>query len=85
MDPESIARLIDAFVNSLDLSQHKIKECVKEGRPAYNLKVKWTIGGAEPDFRTLSDFRKDNIDSLKSIFREFNWKIFGAVEWGRVH
>lgn len=28
-----------------------------------NIEVKWLIGGAEPDFRTISDFRKDNIDS----------------------
>ena len=36
----------------------------------------------EPDFRTISDFRKDNIDSLKKIFQEFNRRISGAVEWG---
>ncbi|MEI3266236.1 MAG: hypothetical protein V8R85_03510 [Frisingicoccus sp.] len=39
-------------------------------------------GGVEPDFRTISDFRKDNIDSLKEIFHEFNRRISGAVEWG---
>lgn len=47
-----------------------------------NLEVKWMLGGAEPDFRTISDFRKDNIDSLKEIFHEFNHRISGAVEWG---
>lgn len=26
------------------------------------------IGGVEPDFRTISDFRKDNISSLKRYF-----------------
>lgn len=36
----------------------------------------------EPDFRTISDFRKDNIGSLKKIFQEFNRRISGAVEWG---
>lgn len=40
------------------------------------------MGGAESDFRTISDFRKDNIDSLKEIFHEFNRRISGAVEWG---
>lgn len=113
VDPESIARLIDAFVDSLDLSQYKIKECAKEGRPSYdpkgmlklhiygsrkgirssrklaescgvNLEVKWMVGGVEPDFRTISDFRKENIDSLKGIFHEFNRKISSAVEWGFV-
>lgn len=111
VDPESIARLIDAFVNSLDLTKYEVKEAAKEGRPAYdpkgmyklyiygnrkgirssrklaesckvNLEVKWMLGGVEPDFRTISDFRKDNIDSLKDIFHEFNRRISGAVEWG---
>ena len=111
VEPESIARLIDAFVNSLDLVKYGVKEMAAEGRPAYdpkgmyklyiygsrkgirssrkleesckvNLEVKWMTGGVEPDFRTISDFRKDNIDSLKKIFHEFNRRISGAVEWG---
>lgn len=111
VDTESIARLIDAFVNSLDLTKYGVKEAAKEGRPGYepkgmyklyiygnrksirssrklaesckvNLEVKWMLGGVEPDFRTISDFRKDNIDSLKEIFYEFNRRISGAVEWG---
>lgn len=111
VDPESIARLIDAFVASLDLSKYEIKEASSEGRPAYdpkgllklyiygsrkgirssrklaescktNLEVKWLIGGVEPDFRTISDFRKNNIDCIKSVFHEFNRRISGAVEWG---
>lgn len=111
VDPESVARLIDAFVNSLDLKKYEVKEAAKEGRPAYdpkgmyklyiygnrkgirssrklaesckiNLEVKWMLGGVEPDFRTISDFRKDNIDSLKEIFHEFNRRLSGAIEWG---
>ncbi|MBP3216121.1 MAG: transposase [Clostridium sp.] len=111
VDPESIARLIDAFVDSLDMGELGIKEASTEGRPAYdprsiyklyiygsrkgirssrklaescrvNVEVKWMTGGLEPDFRTISDFRKDNIGSLKKIFHEFNRRISGAVEWG---
>jgi len=111
VDSESTARLIDAFVDSLDLSEYGIKEIASEGRPPYdprslyklyiygsdngikssrklaksckvNVEVKWMLGGVEPDFRTIADFRKDNIDSLKKIFREFNKRISGAVEWG---
>lgn len=111
VDSESTARLIDAFVNSLDLSEYDIKELGSEGRPPYdprsmfklyiygsenglkssrklaksckvNVEVRWLMGGVEPDFRTISDFRKDNIDSMKKIFREFNRRISGAVEWG---
>lgn len=42
----------------------------------------WLMGGAKPDFRTISDFRKDNIDVLKKLFHEFNRRLAGAVEWG---
>ncbi len=113
VEKESIARIIDAFVNSLDLKKYHIKEVAKEGRPAYdprglyklyiygnrknirssrklaescktNLEVKWMLGGVEPDFRTISDFRKTNIDSMKDIFHEFNRRVSGAVEWGFV-
>ena len=111
VDPESTARLIDAFVDSLTLADYGIKEMASEGRPPYdpkslfklyiygsdngikssrklakscrvNVEVKWMLGGAEPDSRTISDFRKENIDSLKKIFHEFNRRISGAVEWG---
>ena len=111
VDPESTARLIDAFVDSLVLSDYGVKEMASEGRPPYdpkgllklyiygsengikssrklakscrvNVEVKWMLGGAEPDFRTIADFRKDNIDSLKKIFNEFNKRLTGAVEWG---
>jgi transposase len=108
---QSLARIIDAFVNSLDLAALDVKEAANEGRPAYdprglfklyiygnrkgirssrklqescetNLEVKWMMGGVEPDFRTIADFRKDNIASLKKVFKEFNKRIAGAVEWG---
>lgn len=111
VDKESIARIIDAFVNHLDIGKYSVKPVAAEGRPSYdpkslykiyiygsrkgirssrklaesckvNLEVKWMIGGVEPDFRTIADFRKNNIDSLKEIFYEFNRRISGAVEWG---
>lgn len=110
VNPDSTARLIDAFVNSLGLSDYDVKVLAKEGRPPYdprcfyklyiygsdngikssrklaksckvNIEVKWMLGGVEPDFRTISDFRKDNIDSLKKIFNKFNRRLSGAVNW----
>lgn len=109
--PESTARIIDAFVNSLDLKQYGVKTVAVEGRPSYepkgmfklyiygyknsirssrklaracevNIEVKWLMGGVEPDFRTISDFRKINIKALKAIFHEFNRRLSGEVEWG---
>lgn len=111
VDPQSTARLIDAFVNSLDLADYGVKEMASEGRPPYdpkslfklyiygsdngikssrrlakscrvNVEVRWMLGGVEPDFRTISDFRKDNIDSIKKIFNEFNKRLSGAAGWG---
>lgn len=111
VDEQSIARVIDAFVNSLDMQEIGVKQVAVEGRPGYdprgmfklyiygnrkgirssrkladacatNIEVKWMLGGVEPDFRTISDFRKDNVSSLKKVFHEFNRRIFGAVEWG---
>jgi len=38
------------------------------------------MGGVESDFHTISDFRKDNINSLKEIFYGFNQRISGAVK-----
>ena len=111
VEADSDARLIDAFVNSLDLSAYGVKEVSYEGRPAYdpkglfklyiygnrygirssrklalscrkNIDVKWMLGGVEPDFRTISYFRKENIRSLKKIFYEFNRRMAGEVIWG---
>ena len=108
VDKESIARIIDAFVNHLDIGKYGVKPVAAEGRPSYdpksldkiyiygsrkgirssrklaesckvNLEVKWMIGGVEPDFRTIADFRKNNIDSLKEIF--MNSTAGSPVQW----
>ena len=39
VDPYSVARLIDAFVDSLDLKKYRVKEAAKEGRPSYDPSV----------------------------------------------
>lgn len=109
--PDSTARLIDAFVESLDLSKYGVKQAAEEGRPGYdprglfklylygncneirssrklarscavNIEVKWLMGGVEPDFRTISDFRKAHVEDMKKLFHEFNRRLSGAVEWG---
>lgn len=111
VDTESVARIIDAFVESLDITSIITKEYSFNGRPPYdpksilklyiygnrkgirtsrklaesckvNLEVRWMLGCVEPDFRTISDFRKDNISALKKVFHEFNKRILSAVETG---
>lgn len=99
VDSESIARVIDVFVEGLNLDELEFgkAEAAKEGRPCYapgcilklylygnqksirssrklaeacriNVEAKWLMEGLEPDFRTISDFRKDNADCLKRYF-----------------
>lgn len=106
VDPDSMARIIDAFVDSLDLKGMGFYNATPsvEGRPAYhpgsllklylyghqndirssrklmkachvNLELKWLMKGAEPDFRTISDFRKNHVDQLKEVFLEFNRRL----------
>lgn len=113
VDRESIARIIDAFVDNIDLEELEITKAkaAKEGRPAYdprsllklylygarkgirssrklaeacllNVEVRWMTGAVTPDFRTISDFRKDNVDSLKNVFHEFNRKIEEGLNFG---
>ena len=111
VDEESIVRIIDGFVEHIDIKKYCVKDMAVEGGPSYdpkslyklyiygnrkgirssrklaescrvNPEVKWMISGEERDFRTIEDFRKDNIDSLKEIFHEFNRRISCAVGWG---
>ncbi len=37
-----------------------------------NIEVMWLIHKLTPDFKTIADFRKNNVDSVKSLFRKFN-------------
>lgn len=111
----SIARVIDCFVDSLDLEKLGFTkaEPAFEGRPSYdpqsmlklylygyrknirtsrklasactvNIEVMWMLGGLKPDFRTVSDFRKDNIDRLKAVFKEFVRRVTVDLETGFV-
>jgi len=111
--PDSVARIIDAFVEGLDLNEMGFSrvEAATEGRPAYetksllslylygsrksirssrklseacsiNVEAKWLMNGLEPDFRTISDFRKDNIECMKSVFKAFNKKLVRILKQG---
>lgn len=108
---DSHARIIDAFVDSLDMGALGFAPPAAEGRPAYdprsllklyvwgyrrgvrssrrlaaacreNVEAMWLVSGVEPDFRTVSDFRKDHAESLKDVFHAFNERLSGAVSWG---
>jgi transposase len=106
------ARVIDAFVDQLDLGKLGFKNATPPptgaGRPCYppesllklyiygyfkkirssrklmeacetNIEAMWLTGRLTPDFRTISDFRKNNADKLKKVFKAF---IMICVELG---
>lgn len=37
-----------------------------------NLEIMWLIGKLRPDFRTIANFRKDNKNAIRKVFKEFN-------------
>ncbi len=49
-----------------------------------NIEVKWLMDGLTPDFRVISDFRKDNIDCMKKLYHEFTKRVTVNVETGDV-
>lgn len=42
-----------------------------EAETRRNVELMWLMEKLAPDFKTIADFRKDNITSLKKVFREF--------------
>ena len=99
----SIVRLIDIFVDLLDLEEigFAVKGKVKNGAPAFhaadllklyyygysnrirssrrleretkiNLEAIWLIKGTQPGYKTIADFRKDNLNPLKKVFKIYN-------------
>jgi transposase len=99
---ENPVRVIDAFVESLDLTEAGFCRATpnKTGRPPYNpkdllklyvygyfnkirssrklmtecgrnIELFFLLGKLTPDFRTITDFRKDNAKALKNVFRAF--------------
>jgi transposase len=103
IDQDNAVRVIDEFVDSLDLEELEFTHFESKdlgGRPAYdpydllklylygylngirtsrrlereckrNIELMWLLKKLAPDFRTISDFRKDNIDCIKKVFRKF--------------
>lgn len=47
------------------LSSRKLREALEDHVP-----LRWLSGGLRPDYRTISDFRKDNLIALASLFSQ---------------
>jgi transposase len=102
---ESIVRLIDAFVDSLDMESHGFRIIHKDkhqaGAPQYapsdllkiylygyinrtrssrqlerccqiNIEMMWLVNGFTPGYVTIANFRKNNPNGLKKVFRTYN-------------
>lgn len=99
---DSYVRVIDAFVDSLDMETLNFKRhtASSDGRPGYdprdmlklyiygyynkirssrrlqtecarNVELMFLLCRLVPDFRCIADFRKDNAEAIKLVFREF--------------
>jgi transposase len=56
---------IYGYLNQVRSSRKLEKECPR------NVEVMWLMKKRPPDFKTIADFRKDNIDCIKGVFQEF--------------
>lgn len=65
-DPADLLKLyVYGYSNHLRSSRRLMRESRR------NVEVMWLIGKLQPDFRTISDFRKENAKQLKEVFRAF--------------
>ncbi|KQM68257.1 IS1182 family transposase [Sphingomonas sp. Leaf20] len=65
-DPADLLKLyLYAYLNRVLSSRCLAAEA---GR---NLEVMWLLGGLQPDFRTIADFRRVNVGAFKPLFRSF--------------
>jgi len=114
IDEENPVRVIEAFINSLDIKKYQFTKSNPAGPGASsynpkdmlklylygytnslrssrklekatynNIEVIWLMRKLHPDFKTIADFRKENKEQLKGIFKEFNllckdWGLFGG-------
>ncbi len=65
-NPSDLLKLyIYGYLNQIRSSRKLERECHR------NLEVMWLMKKLTPDFKTIADFRKDNIHCVKDVFKEF--------------
>ena len=65
-NPSDILKLyIYGYLNQVRSSRKLEKECHR------NVEVMWLMKKLAPDHKTIADFRKDNVDCIKGVFKEF--------------
>ena len=65
-DPSDLLKLyVYGYLNQVRSSRKLEKECHR------NLEVIWLMKKLAPDHKTIADFRKDNAECIKPVFKEF--------------
>ena len=66
-DPRDLLKLyIYGYFYQVRSSRKLAREC------KCNVEVMWLLCKLTPDFRTISDYRKDNKEAIEKVFKEFN-------------
>ena len=77
-DPSDLLKLyVYGYLNQIRSSRKLERECHR------NIEVMWLMKKLTPDHKTIADFRKDNVDCIKPVFKEFvylcrNLDLYGA-------
>ena len=65
-DPGDLLRLyLYGYLNRVRSSR------MLERETKVNIEVMWLLGKLAPDFKTIADFRRDNLKAIKQVCREF--------------
>jgi transposase len=65
-DPYDLLKLyVYGYLNQVRSSRKLERDCHR------NLEVMWLTKKLAPDHKTIADFRKDNVDCIKPVFKEF--------------
>ena len=65
-NPSDLLKLyVYGYLNQVRSRRKLEKECHR------NVEVMWLMKRLVPDFKTIADFRKDNVDCIKGVFKEF--------------
>jgi transposase len=65
-NPSDLLKLyVYGYLNQIRSSRKLERECHR------NVEVMWLMKKLAPDHKTIADFRKDNVDCIKPVFKEF--------------
>jgi transposase len=65
-NPSDLLKLyVYGYLNQVRSSRKLEKECHR------NVEIMWLMKKLAPDFKTIADFRKNNVECIKGVFKEF--------------